>query len=71
MPIFEYKCEDCSEKFEKLVRGNEKVTCPRRGKSRLKKLFSAFASKSGDKFTPSSGSSCGTCTSSSCSTCKG
>ena len=24
MPIFEYVCEDCGNKFEKLVRGNDK-----------------------------------------------
>lgn len=71
MPIFEYKCAGCDAKFEKLVRGGEKVTCPKCGKSRLKKLFSTFASKSGDRFTPGGGSSCGTCSASSCSGCGG
>ncbi len=70
MPIFEYRCRSCGHKFEKLVRGNEKVACPECGKGRLEKLFSVFGTKSGDKFTPSGGSSCSTCTASSCESCK-
>ena len=70
MPIYEYKCRDCGKKFEKLVRGREKVTCPKCGKGRLDKLFSVFATRSGDKFTPSSGGGgCGGCSASSCDGC--
>jgi putative FmdB family regulatory protein len=45
MPIFEYKCEDCGSKFEKLVRrpGAEKVLCPSCGQSHLEQQYSAFA----------------------------
>lgn len=28
MPIFEYKCRQCSHEFEKLVRHNEVPACP-------------------------------------------
>ncbi|MDD5748038.1 MAG: zinc ribbon domain-containing protein [Actinomycetota bacterium] len=69
MPIFEYKCMDCGEKFEKLITGNEKVECPKCGKAKLQKLWSVFGVKSGDKFTPSSGSGCSTCSASSCDSC--
>lgn len=70
MPIYEYKCRSCGNKFEKLVRGREKVVCPQCGKAGLDRLFSVFGVKSGDKFTPSSGSgSCGSCTASSCAGC--
>ncbi len=34
MPIYEYRCQDCGEKFEKLVRGNSgqpELTCPNCG----------------------------------------
>ena len=69
MPMFEYRCGECKSKFEKLVRGNEKVTCPECGSARLQKLFSVFGVKSGGRFTPSGGSSCGSCSASSCSGC--
>ena len=48
MPIFEYLCEDCGNKFEKLVRraGGETeagLQCPGCGQSHLKTQFSTFA----------------------------
>ncbi|HEY5532859.1 MAG TPA: zinc ribbon domain-containing protein [Candidatus Anoxymicrobiaceae bacterium] len=70
MPIFEYRCKACGNKFEKLVRGNEKVACPECGKGKPDKLFSVFGVKSGGKFTPSSGGSCGGCSASSCEGCR-
>ena len=71
MPLYEYRCGACGNKFEKLVRGKEKITCPRCGDAKPRKLFSTFGVKSGDKFTSSSGSSCGTCSASSCDGCGG
>jgi putative FmdB family regulatory protein len=47
MPIFEYVCEDCGSKFEKLVRsagnGGVAVACPSCGQSHLRQEFSTFA----------------------------
>ena len=45
MPIFEYVCEDCGNKFEKLVRrpGADEVLCPSCGQSHLEQQFSSFA----------------------------
>jgi putative FmdB family regulatory protein len=49
MPIFEYLCEDCGSKFEKLVRrsasenGANGVHCPSCGQDHLKQQFSTFA----------------------------
>ena len=49
MPIFEYLCEDCGNKFEKLVRrsasenGANGVACPSCGQEHLKQQFSTFA----------------------------
>jgi len=45
MPIFEYICEDCGTKFEKLVRNGVTVACPGCGQDRLKQQFSTFAAK--------------------------
>jgi len=49
MPIFEYLCEDCGNKFEKLVRrsasenGASGVHCPSCGQEHLKQQFSTFS----------------------------
>ena len=43
MPIFEYLCDDCGSKFEKLVRGSDRVACPSCGQNHLKQEFSTFA----------------------------
>jgi putative FmdB family regulatory protein len=46
MPIYEYRCEDCGTKFEKLVRRSTEVAeleCPSCGKRRLEQQHSTFA----------------------------
>jgi putative FmdB family regulatory protein len=45
MPIFEYLCEDCGTKFEKLVRraGADDTLCPSCGQNHLKQEFSTFS----------------------------
>lgn len=54
MPIFEYVCNECGQKFEKLEKGNaaEEKNCPSCGSSNVKKALSIFAA---------SGSSDGKC----------
>jgi putative FmdB family regulatory protein len=50
MPIFEYVCEDCGTKFEKLVRRNgDAIACPGCGESHLAKALSTFAAHSNGK----------------------
>ncbi|MCS7242407.1 FmdB family zinc ribbon protein [Candidatus Caldatribacterium sp.] len=66
MPIYEYECKRCKEKFEILVFGNKSVCCPKCGSEELVKKFSVFAMKGVEK----GGSSCSSCSVSSCSTCK-
>jgi len=46
MPIYEYKCQDCGTKFEKLVRKTSDqngVACPSCGQTHLSQEFSTFA----------------------------
>ena len=46
MPIYEYRCEDCGTKFEKLVRrmgGVPEQGCPSCGQMHLKQELSTFA----------------------------
>lgn len=55
MPIYEYECESCGEKFE-LRRGiadsDAEIKCPRCGAEHPRRVFSAFAT---------GGSSSGSC----------
>jgi len=69
MPIYEYLCEECGTKFEKLVRraaDAPEVECPSCGQKRLKQEYSTFAahangaSKGADApMCPSTGGPCG------------
>ena len=52
MPIYEYRCRECSKIFELLVRsaagnGDAETQCPECGSGDLARLFSLFASRSG------------------------
>ncbi|MGA8030466.1 MAG: zinc ribbon domain-containing protein [Bryobacteraceae bacterium] len=50
MPIFEYSCDDCGTKFEKLVRRSmdaDGVRCPSCGEDHLTTQYSTFAARSG------------------------
>jgi putative FmdB family regulatory protein len=44
MPIYEYQCRDCSERFEAIVRPNESpAACPSCHSTNLERLISLFA----------------------------
>lgn len=43
MPIFEYVCGGCGNRFEALVYGGKAPDCPSCGGSDLEKQFSSFA----------------------------
>ncbi len=46
MPIYEYRCERCEERFEQLVplrAERPAVTCPRCGTREIRKQMSTFA----------------------------
>lgn len=52
MPLYEYRCADCHERFEKLASmdaADKQVTCPHCGGTRSRRLISVFAT-----FSPSS-----------------
>lgn len=40
IPIYEYSCQGCGERFEALVRGAAKPACPACGSSELERHFS-------------------------------
>ena len=63
MPIYEYLCIKCGEKFELLRRvdsGDEDICCPKCGHPKPKKVFSAFSSSS-DKSSSCESGVCPTC----------
>jgi putative FmdB family regulatory protein len=71
MPIYEYSCNQCQNRFEKLVFGKDIVVCPK-CEAEVTRLMSAcnFKSAAGDFKTSGSGSSsCSGCTASSCASC--
>lgn len=43
MPLFEYRCQGCGERFEVLVRDESAVECPKCHGQALEKQFSVFA----------------------------
>jgi putative FmdB family regulatory protein len=44
MPIYDYRCTDCDERYDKLVRRAEDVvTCPSCGSEHSERLLSVFA----------------------------
>jgi putative FmdB family regulatory protein len=61
MPIYEYTCEKCHEKFEKLVRSSTdgKPECPKCGSAKTARTLSVFAAVGGGDSSSSSSSSGG------------
>jgi len=66
MPIYEYRCLECGEGFEKFVRSMNStpdVKCPKCGGRKVKKVLSTFGFKvSGSTSAPN----CPTCSSGVC-----
>jgi len=63
MPLYEYECQDCKEKFTALIRNpkdENDLTCSKCASKRIKRLLSCFSTaKSGNKKDSSfSGPSC-------------
>jgi putative FmdB family regulatory protein len=71
MPIYEYACEECKTRFERLVMSkNGKPECPKCGSHKAAMQFSVFAAHGGNgggsasaisssESAPSSASGCG------------
>ena len=71
MPIYEYVCDDCGERYERIVMSQKQaITCPKCESAKHTIQLSVFAapangSKSSANASPSEGGSCG-CTPHSC-----
>ena len=71
MPIYEYVCKDCGQRYEQIVMSkSQKIACPKCASAKHTLQLSVFAapangSKSGPDSSASSGGACG-CTPHSC-----
>ncbi len=74
MPIYEYRCNKCDQRFEYLIIGkDEPDACPSCRSKKVSRLMSAcgFISKGkgGETVSKSAGSSCTGCAATSCAGC--
>ncbi|MGQ9492861.1 MAG: FmdB family zinc ribbon protein [Anaerolineae bacterium] len=61
MPIYEYRCTQCGEKFDKWLRSMsaaENICCPRCGSQRVEKVISLFGKSGSTARTVASDASC-------------
>jgi putative FmdB family regulatory protein len=79
MPIYEYKCPDCSKEFEELVTGDTTPPCPVCGGHNAERLLSCAClhmpapSRVGQTVrypAGGGGSPCGSCSGGNCASCK-
>jgi putative FmdB family regulatory protein len=65
MPLYEYRCQTCSTRFEALVQGGQLPECPSCQGHSLERLLSVFAVKVSDNHSSQSTArepgACGTC----------
>lgn len=72
MPIYEYLCENCHQKFESLrsiKEADSPIQCHYCQSSDTHRVVSVFFAQSGGKVIASASSGCGSCAGGSCSTC--
>lgn len=62
MPLYEYKCKKCGNKFEKLVsmsKADDPMECPKCKSDESERLLSTFSASVGSN-SPGKGASCNT-----------
>ncbi|WP_041274426.1 FmdB family zinc ribbon protein [Desulforamulus reducens] len=73
MPIYEFRCQKCDHRFQKLCSIGEtgkNITCPACQSADPKRVMSGFTLNNPGALAGSRGDSCKGCTSSNCSACK-
>jgi putative FmdB family regulatory protein len=60
MPIYEYVCDTCNERFEKIViNRQQEISCPKCGSDKATIQLSVFTTAGGGSSSPSGGFSGG------------
>jgi putative FmdB family regulatory protein len=73
MPIYEYICLDCKQRFEVLrpmKDADEPILCAACQGEHTSRLLSVFFASSGGKVVAGGASGCASCSSSNCATCR-
>lgn len=72
MPIYEYLCQDCENKFE-TIRGmnqaDSPIECAQCHSRKTKRMLSTFNANGNFESTPRSTGGCGSCAGGSCASC--
>jgi putative FmdB family regulatory protein len=74
MPIYEFDCRPCKERFEILIGMSriEEAKCPKCGSDKVKRVMSMFSSKTSGGGSHDHGSGgCAGCAAGHCATCGG
>ena len=61
VPIYEYRCAECDHRFETIVQGRSRPSCPSCGARRLEKQLSVFAVNSSPGSDVPAAGGCGRC----------
>jgi putative FmdB family regulatory protein len=61
MPLFEYACRACDNRFELLVRESTKLECPKCASDQLDKQLSVFAVSAPSSSRMAGPAPCGAC----------
>ncbi|MCE1189053.1 MAG: zinc ribbon domain-containing protein [Ignavibacteria bacterium] len=72
MPVFEYNCLECDNKYEVLVKtskAEDDVVCPKCNSKNRKKLFSSFSAQGFSQSYSAHGCSDGSCAMNNAGTC--
>jgi len=72
MPIYEYKCRDCGEKFEtmrSMKDADAPIPCSKCQGQNTSRQLSKFAAQSGGKALAGGNGGCGSCAGGSCASC--
>lgn len=73
MPIYEFRCTKCGNKFDKLCQLNESgenISCPKCHAPKPTRVMSGFSANIPGNLQGSRGDSCSGCTSRNCDACR-
>lgn len=72
MPIYEYLCKDCEERFDALrpiAKADAPIACVKCGGADTSRAISVFFARSEGRVVAGSNGGCASCSSSSCASC--